>query len=98
MIGSAWVIDGYMRARVPVDVFMDVYDSNGNFLRGYYLGIEYEYQDLMHCNWGWDASGNGYFHTGVFAPQRPVYPDWDNAGDAHDPYIRDLKIIKNIRL
>ena len=72
--------------------------NNGNFLRGYYLGIEYEYQDLMHCNWGWDASGNGYFHTGVFAPQRPVYPDWDNAGDAHDPYIRDLKIIKNIRL
>ena len=32
MIGSAWVIDGYMRARVPVDVFMDVYDSNGYFL------------------------------------------------------------------
>ena len=96
--GHAWVVDGYKTERNPVDVFMDVYDSNGNFLRGYYLGIEYEYQDLMHCNWGWDASGNGYFHTGVFAPQRPVYPDWDNAGDAHDPYIRDLKIIKNIRL
>ena len=31
--GHAWVIDGYMAARIPVDVFMDVYDSNGNLVR-----------------------------------------------------------------
>ena len=96
MIGSAWVIDGYMRARVPVDVFMDVYDSNGNLLRGYYLGIENEYHDFVHCNWGWDGSGNGYFYSGVFAPKQPVFPDGMGSTSA-EPFTSNLRIIKNIR-
>ena len=94
--GHAWVIDGYMKARVPVDVFMDVYDSNGNFLRGYYLGIQYEYEYLPHCNWGWDGSSNGYFYSGVFAPKQPVFPDGTGSTSA-EPFTSNLRIIKNIR-
>ena len=75
---------------------MDVYDSNGNLLRGYYLGIENEYHDFVHCNWGWD--GNGYFlHTWLF-PKSPEIPD-AGTGHAHvriRPYTNDLKIIKGI--
>ena len=95
--GHAWVIDGYMAARIPVDVFMDVYDSNGNFLRGYYLGIQYEYEYLPHCNWGWDGDGDGYFHAGVFAPAQPVYQDDGESMAGGGPYTRNLNIIKNIR-
>ena len=77
---------------------MDVYDSNGNLLRGYSLGIENEYHDFVHCNWGWDGNGNGYFlHTWLF-PKSPEIPD---AGTGHAdvsirPYTNDLKIIKGI--
>lgn len=94
--GHAWVIDGYVHGYYPTEVFMDVYDSNGNLLRGYYLGIENEYHDFVHCNWGWD--GNGYFlHTWLF-PKSPEIPD-AGTGHAHvsiRPYTNDLKIIKGI--
>lgn len=96
--GHAWVIDGYVHGYYPTEVFMDVYDSNGNLLRGYYLGIENEYHDFVHCNWGWDGDGNGYFlHTWLF-PKSPEIPD---AGTGHAdvsirPYTNDLKIIKGI--
>lgn len=68
------------------------------YVHGYYLGIENEYHDFVHCNWGWDGNGNGYFlHTWLF-PKSPEIPD---AGTGHAdvsirPYTNDLKIIKGI--
>lgn len=98
MIGSAWVIDGYMRARVPVDVFMDVYDANGNLIRGYYLGVEHEYHTLAHCNWDWDGDGNGYFLNDCYSPSGPIIRDEEtsSAPASSRPYIKDFEIIKNV--
>ncbi|MDR3286833.1 MAG: C10 family peptidase, partial [Prevotellaceae bacterium] len=53
--GHAWVIDGYLTQRRTVT---------------YELSTYYEYQNLVHCNWGWSGYGNGYFVSGAFATRK----------------------------
>jgi len=48
----AWVIDGYLTQKRLI-----IEDG-----RSYY-----EYQNVVHCNWGWDGIYNGYFNSGAFA-------------------------------
>lgn len=58
--GHAWVADGYMRG------FECFYDDNGNVNGGYgYL--------LLHLNWGWDGSFNGYFGFNNFSVNNDSY-------------------------
>ncbi len=50
--GHAWVLDGYLLyAR-------EIYGSTST--------DPYEYQDYLHCNWGWGGSQNGFFLSPVF--------------------------------
>ena len=94
----AWVIDGYKYGYYLTDVFMDVYDANGNLIRGYYLGVEHEYHTLAHCNWGWDGDGNGYFLNDCYSPSGPIIRDEEtgSAPASSRPYIKDFEIIKNV--
>lgn len=50
--GHVWVLDGYLLyAR-------EIYGSTST--------DPYEYQDYLHCNWGWGGSQNGFFLSPVF--------------------------------
>lgn len=58
--GHAWVADGYIRG------FECFYDDNGNVNGGYgYL--------LLHINWGWSGSFNGYFGFNNFSVNNDSY-------------------------
>lgn len=58
LIGHAWVLDGAaLRGRT-----MYCYDRAGNLLST----KDSERQFLIHCNWGWGGSNNGYFLKNVF--------------------------------
>jgi hypothetical protein len=50
--GHAWAIDGYLNQKRTI-----IEDGQSY----------YEYRTLVHCNWGWNGSGNGYFVSGAFA-------------------------------
>lgn len=55
--GHAWVIDGFLlRYRIAYDVY-----PNGTRNK---VGIDN--QILLHCNYGWGGSANGYYITGAF--------------------------------
>lgn len=56
--GHAWVLDGVKRLkrkgyRVTEWGGVTVYEWE-------------EYQEFVHCNLGWNGSGNGYYHSGIF--------------------------------
>ena len=58
--GHAWVADGYIRG------FSCSYDENGNVNGGYgYL--------MLHLNWGWNGSFNGYFGFNNFSVNNDSY-------------------------
>lgn len=54
--GHAWVIDGMINRRRKVEVF-----SDGMLTKSYY-----QYEQLLHCNWGWNGTSNGYYNNGAF--------------------------------
>lgn len=61
--GHSWVIDGMISEVNKVDV----YCSNN------YLRTEYKKRLLLHCNWGWRGSSDGYFVSNAFnATKGPV--------------------------
>ncbi|MBR7068038.1 MAG: C10 family peptidase [Bacteroidales bacterium] len=54
--GHAWVIDGVLIRRRKIDIYAD----------GVLSDSYYEYERLVHCNWGWSGSSNGYYKSAVF--------------------------------
>jgi Peptidase C10 family. len=54
--GHAWVIDGYLSRRRKVDVM-----SGTTVMYSYY-----QYEQLLHCNYGWNGSSNGYYNNAAF--------------------------------
>ncbi len=54
--GHAWVIDGLRSVKRPRTVL----------LNGKVIGQSTEYSDMVHCNFGWNGSSNGYYFSGVF--------------------------------
>ena len=69
-------------------VFIGAMDSGslkGHFwvIDGYILqnlvgdnGAIYNSMTLLHCNWGWNGSSDGYFSSGVFDPGNSNYNWW----------------------
>jgi hypothetical protein len=53
-IGHMWVIDGKIVRRAPA------------YIQGTFNIHHYVYSTVVHCNWGWDGDGNGYFLSGQF--------------------------------
>ena len=57
--GHAWVVDGYLYRAQPV---ICIRNRDGKERRD----TTYREQQLVHCNWGWGGSCNGYYSQGVF--------------------------------
>jgi hypothetical protein len=56
--GHAWVVDGYIdRSRIK----KTIQTATGNE-----ISSETENQLLVHCNWGWEGKGNGYYVSKIF--------------------------------
>ena len=58
--GHYWVLDGVMTQRRPTWYIQ----SDGTP-----SSITYEYRDLIHCNWGWEGTANGYYKFRAFNPK-----------------------------
>ncbi len=56
--GHAWVIDGYTFQWRTIEIVNPVTN----------VAIEYraEYRNLLHCNFGWGGSNDGYYLEGIF--------------------------------
>lgn len=81
--GHAWVIDGYLHRKRKVDLL-----SGNTVIYSYY-----EYEQLVHCNYGWDGGSNGYYNSAAFNTNSgPV----TRGGEAYN-YQFELKIIPNIK-
>lgn len=74
--GHVWLSDGYLQQeRTRSVVSQD----------GEVLSSEVEYRHLLHCNWGWGNSTNGYFLPGVFDSHNPIEPDLNNITTGKTP-------------
>lgn len=80
--GHSWVIDGYMFRWREIK-------TNGVITR--------EYENLVHCNWGWgDSKTDGYYNSEVFDTRNgPVVPT-RTYGDRYY-YQFKLEIISDIK-
>lgn len=85
--GHAWVIDGILvRHQLEVQI--------GN------EWVPYDVHRYVHCNWGWNGSGNGYFLSGVFdVRNRELMDNLQNPTSYYDVdrnYAYYRKMIYNI--
>ena len=58
--GHAWVIDGYLLR--TKEIKNTIINESGDKC----VFSTYENQQLVHCNWGWVGSCNGYYLQGIF--------------------------------
>ena len=62
--GHVWLCDGYLvRYR-----FLEYYEIETQKI----IARVQKSESLLHCNWGWYGSDNGYFYEGVFNSNSPV--------------------------
>jgi len=67
-VGHAWLCDGYWKQeRIVLELLGEAKKVNR----------EIEERVLLHCNWGWNGTDNGYFLESVFDTARPVVSDGD---------------------
>ncbi|MDO5608860.1 MAG: C10 family peptidase [Capnocytophaga sp.] len=58
-VGHAWVLDGWISRKRRVDIFKSNDIKNP-------VDYYYEYDDLVHCNYGWSGRSDGYYNSTVF--------------------------------
>jgi hypothetical protein len=62
--------------------------------------IGYNYQDLVHVNWGWGGSSNGYYTSGAFDSNKsPISSGTKSTSDegTSGNYQYNLEIFTNLR-
>ena len=64
--GHAWVIDGYLNRRRYIQKIVETWNSTTGALVSSSTTGYYEYWQMLHNNWGWSGSRNGYFTQGSF--------------------------------
>ncbi len=83
----AWVIDGYknLREKTTTKHYKNgIYQYSSNTSRTI---------NLIHCNFGWGAYGNGYFTSGVFDLKKVKLDDNGKPSPSSNNYTKYLKII-----
>ncbi len=65
--GHAWICDGYM---VQERIKYKIKKSNNAI-----VSSQRETRVLLHCNWGWYGTNNGYFVPTVFDSSEPILSD-----------------------
>ncbi len=93
--GHAWVIDGILKqqrekTRRVIDL---VPNGSGGYRYETTTHTSLETRELLHCNFGWAGSSNGYFISGIFNSLRPEFPDDPNGGRNGGLYNIDYKLI-----
>ena len=72
--GHAWVVDGY--AIKSLYYYDTIIGWNGELIE-----IRRKlYQNLIHCNWGWNGNCNGYFIIGAFDNRYNLENDHPESG------------------
>ena len=67
--GHAWIIDGYLNCERDVVI---------TETSGYNPPVTYtrrEQGTMLHCNWGWQGTGDGYFLPGIFNVSKREFVD-----------------------
>lgn len=63
--GHTWIVDGHIKqARQG----RKVGEKSGDF-----YGNINEIREYVHCNWGWSGKDDGYYYSGIFNTEKPVY-------------------------
>ena len=86
--GNTWIVDGYKDIFITYQYYRVWYNGLGEELRRENLGTSTSSQQLLHCNWGWDGRGDGYFTAGLFAPQKANSYDWPTLTTTDDHNYR----------
>lgn len=76
--GHAWLLDGYMELYRERVVYERWYSQIRNSYYLKHVSTERWPVDhsLVHCNWGWSGSSNGYFNEGVWNTNKPIDPEF----------------------
>lgn len=96
---STWIIDGYKRFYKVYANYRHWYDVDHNLKRTEFLGYDtITSKYWLHCNWGWDSRGDGYFLSEVFSPSTPEESDNLIPFDGKDgSYRYELKQLLGIK-
>ncbi len=100
--GHAWVVDGYHHYKNGYAVYSKNVIVNPEVpTLDMYILEEYnvEEYDLLHFNWGWDGSCDGWFNVGCYKMNQAYKGRYDNRNVTNsytNDYKYDLKILYNI--
>lgn len=86
--GHAWVVDGY--SAIPVESYWYEIDTDRNTMVQRCLKSTYD-NPLLHINWGWMGSDNGYFAAGCFDTSKAKEYDYEKGRETYN-YRYDLEI------
>lgn len=85
--GHAWVFDGF-----------DLSDKKLiSYRHGHIYNIDYSYMKLIHCDFGWDGEGNGYFDYDLFLPHNGTFLETLNNNISSDDvtlYNLNVNVLK----
>jgi hypothetical protein len=81
--GHVWVIDAVLQRKRAVSTYTP---------SGALVSTNYQYEYLVHCNWGWNGSRDGYYYSDAFNTNNgPV-----TRTDSPYHYQYELKMIANV--
>lgn len=85
--GHAWLLDGVASYRTSKRIF------HGN--HHYDTECEHRYDDLVHCNFGWNGNCDGYYVYKMFDPTvDPIYREYgDQIGTNYCAYLENMRVI-----
>lgn len=87
--GHAWVVDGY--TITMVELYSYITNTETGKTSTSRLAVGYE-NPLLHINWGWNGSNNGYFAAGCFDISKAVHFD-DSVSGHQWNYTADLTMV-----
>lgn len=85
--GHTWVIDGYMKRKRLKSI---------TYSGSYVQMKHYEYQQLLHCNFGWSGNSNGYYNHEIFDPKNPVVADEGLAPVTMGIYEESFRVLYDV--
>jgi len=94
--GHAWLIDGYLNRSRQVQTIYERRNMATGALMSSYTVYSYEYSKLLHNNWGWGGSKNGYFIESAFFNSNLTGEDSSTKSDADGnfQYQKRINIIR----
>lgn len=99
--GHAWNYDGYINKRQRVDNHVLIKDKRTKRILSSKITTTWNYQQLVHVNWGWGGSYNGFYVSGAFDCNKSFLPSNTKSSDGdsgqNGNYQYNLEIFTNLR-